>query len=119
MAGFTPLASVEIMPQAVETYEYNFIHKKGFKEKVHTRDIREESVKQELVDAVKDKNHHRYGRNDNPYHRLCIRYRIKAVCINQKIQAGSVYQNHKHQKNHFNRGKDMLTLLVVGTADEH
>ena len=55
MAGFTPVASVEIMPQAVETYEYNFIHKKGFKEKVHTRDIREEIVKQELVDAVKDK----------------------------------------------------------------
>ena len=55
MAGFTPVASVEIMPQAVETYEYNFIIKKGFKEKVHTRDIREESVKQELVSAVKDK----------------------------------------------------------------
>lgn len=55
MAGFTPLASVEIMPQAVETYEYNFIVKKKFDEKVHTRDIREESVKQELVDAVKDK----------------------------------------------------------------
>ena len=55
MAGFTPLASVEIMPQAVETYEYNFILKKKFNEKVHTRDIREEAVKQELVDAVKDK----------------------------------------------------------------
>ena len=55
MAGFTPLASVEIMPQAVETYEYNFIIKKKFNEKVHTRDIREETVKQELVDAVKDK----------------------------------------------------------------
>ena len=55
MAGFTPLASVEIMPQAVETYEYNFIVKKKFDEKVHTRDIREENVKQELVDAVKDK----------------------------------------------------------------
>lgn len=54
MAGFTPVASVEIMPQAVETYEYNFIKKKHFKEKVHTRDIREESVKQELVEAVKD-----------------------------------------------------------------
>lgn len=55
MAGFTPIASVEIMPEAVATYEYNFIEKKGFKEKVHTRDIREESVKQELVDAIKDK----------------------------------------------------------------
>lgn len=55
MAGFTPLASVEIMPQAVETYEYNFIKKKKFDEKVHTRDIREEAVKQELVDAVKNK----------------------------------------------------------------
>lgn len=55
MAGFTPLASVEIMPQAVETYEYNFIDNKKFNERVHTRDIREESVKQELVDAVKNK----------------------------------------------------------------
>ena len=33
MAGFTPIASVEIMPQAVETYEYNFINKKHFKER--------------------------------------------------------------------------------------
>lgn len=29
MAGFNPVASVEIMPQAVETYEYNFIEKKA------------------------------------------------------------------------------------------
>ena len=55
MAGFTPLASVEILPSAVATYEYNFIQKKKFNEKVHTRDIRQEEVKQELVDAVKDK----------------------------------------------------------------
>lgn len=33
MAGFTPLASVEIMPQAVETYEYNFIKQKSLKKK--------------------------------------------------------------------------------------
>lgn len=56
MAGFTPLASVEILPCAVATYEYNFIQKKKFNEKVHTRDIREEEVKQELVDAVKGKH---------------------------------------------------------------
>lgn len=58
MAGFTPVGSVEIMPEAVETYEYNFIQQKGFKEKVHTRDIREASVKQELYDSVSDKHIH-------------------------------------------------------------
>ena len=26
MAGFTPIASVEIMPEAVETYKYNFVY---------------------------------------------------------------------------------------------
>ena len=30
MAGFTPIASVEIMPEAVETYKYNFVDKKQF-----------------------------------------------------------------------------------------
>lgn len=55
MAGFTPLASVEILPSAVETYEHNFIERKHFKEKVHTRDIRQEEVKQEIVEAVKGK----------------------------------------------------------------
>ena len=55
MAGYTPLASVEILPSAVSTYEYNFIEKKGFEEKIHTRDIREEAVKEEIVNAVKNK----------------------------------------------------------------
>ncbi len=59
MAGFTPVASVEIMPEAVETYKYNFIEQKGFKEEqVHTRDIREQDVKNELYDSVKDKHIH-------------------------------------------------------------
>lgn len=48
MAGFTPVASVEIMPEAVETYKYNFVDQKGFKEDVETRDIRSEEVKQAL-----------------------------------------------------------------------
>ena len=52
MAGFTPLASVEIMPQAIETYEYNFILKKGFKEKIEARDIRSTNVKKDLYDSV-------------------------------------------------------------------
>lgn len=34
MAGFNPVASVEIMPQAVETYEYNFIEKKALMKKL-------------------------------------------------------------------------------------
>lgn len=52
MAGFTPVASVEIMPQAVKTYEYNFVNKKGFDEKVETRDIRTEKVKNELYKTI-------------------------------------------------------------------
>lgn len=54
MAGFTPVASVEIMPQAVETYRYNFIDKRGFKERVETRDIRENEIKKELYNSVKN-----------------------------------------------------------------
>lgn len=52
MAGFTPVASVEIMPEAVETYKYNFVNKKGFKETVETRDIRTKEVKEELYNTI-------------------------------------------------------------------
>lgn len=52
MAGFTPIASVEIMPEAVETYKYNFVNKKEFNEKVETRDIRNEKVKEELYKTI-------------------------------------------------------------------
>ena len=55
MAGLIPAASVEIMPQAVATYERNFIKGKGFKEKVETRDIREQSVKDKLYKSVSNK----------------------------------------------------------------
>lgn len=55
MAGFNPIASVEIMPEAVETYKYNFIQKKGFDESVETRDIRKQEVKDNLYASVKDK----------------------------------------------------------------
>ncbi len=54
MAGFNPIASVEIMPEAVETYKYNFIEKKKFKETVETRDIRSKEVKEKLYDTVKN-----------------------------------------------------------------
>lgn len=54
MAGFTPVASVEIMPEAVETYSYNFIKRKGFKESVESRDIREQKTKNSVYDSVKD-----------------------------------------------------------------
>ena len=53
MAGFTPIASVEIMKEAVETYKYNFVSNKGFKEFVETRDIREQSIKDDLYKLVK------------------------------------------------------------------
>lgn len=58
MAGFTPVASVEIMPEAVETYKYNFSERKGFDKNVQTRDIRESAVKQELYDSIADKHIH-------------------------------------------------------------
>lgn len=58
MAGFTPIASVEIMPEAVATYKYNFVEQKGFNENVQTRDIRNSIVKKELYDSVADKHIH-------------------------------------------------------------
>jgi len=58
MAGMMPVGSVEIMPQAVDTYKSNFSKIKGFKENVSDRDIREEKIKQDLVDSVKDKHVH-------------------------------------------------------------
>lgn len=54
MAGYTPVGSVEIMEQAVATYKYNFVDKKGFKENVETRDIREKNVKNDLYKSVEN-----------------------------------------------------------------
>ena len=56
MAGLNPVASVEIMPQAVATYEKNFIQNKKFDEKVETRDIREQEVKNKLYESVAGKH---------------------------------------------------------------
>ena len=58
MAGFTPVGSVEIMPEAVETYRYNFGVQKGFEENVETRDIREQTVKDDLYKSVENKHIH-------------------------------------------------------------
>ena len=58
MAGFTPVASVEIMPEAVETYKFNFVKSKHFKEDVETRDIRTEEAKQALYDSIGDRHIH-------------------------------------------------------------
>lgn len=58
MAGFTPIASIEIMKQAVVTYKYNFIDVKGFDEEVETRDIREPEVKNSLYENIGDKHIH-------------------------------------------------------------
>lgn len=52
MAGYTPIASVEINQFAVQTYSHNFVDKRGFNEFIQTRDIREDVVKQELYDIV-------------------------------------------------------------------
>lgn len=56
MAGYTPIASVEINPFAVQTYSHNFVEKRGFNEFIQTRDIRENIVKQELYDIVGDRD---------------------------------------------------------------
>lgn len=58
MAGFIPAGSVEIMPEAVDTYKYNFVECKGFNENVETRDIRTDYVKKKLYESVKDKHIH-------------------------------------------------------------
>lgn len=58
MAGFNPVGSVEIMPQAVETYKYNFSKINGFKENVTDKDIRDENIKNNLIESVKDKHIH-------------------------------------------------------------
>ncbi|MDO5564180.1 MAG: DNA cytosine methyltransferase [Eubacteriales bacterium] len=58
MAGMRPVGSVEIMPQAVETYKYNFSKIKGFDENVNDRDIRDSKIKKELIDSVKGKHIH-------------------------------------------------------------
>ncbi|WP_215743943.1 DNA cytosine methyltransferase [Mesomycoplasma hyorhinis] len=54
MAGFEPIASVEIMPDAVETYVYNFQNRKKKEELIETRDIRDVKVKEELYNKFKD-----------------------------------------------------------------
>ncbi len=56
MAGWNPIGSVEIMEQAVATYKYNFVDKKGFEENVESRDIRDANVKRHLYDSVWGKN---------------------------------------------------------------
>lgn len=58
MSGMMPVGSAEIMSQAVETYKYNFSKINGFDENVEVRDIREDAVKKELIDSVKDKHIH-------------------------------------------------------------
>lgn len=55
MAGFKPLASVEIMPQAVETYKNNFSIKKGFNDPVEAEDIRKSKTKEKLYNDIKGK----------------------------------------------------------------
>lgn len=58
MAGFTPVGSVEIMPEAIETYKYNFVDQKGFSENVETKDIKAVEVKEELYNSVVNKQVH-------------------------------------------------------------
>lgn len=55
MAGYTPIANVEIMKETVESYKYNFVDNKKFKENVETRDIRQQTIKEELYKSIKNK----------------------------------------------------------------
>lgn len=55
MAGYTPIGSVEIMEQAISTYKYNFVDKKGFNENIEARDIRDRKVKEQLYQSVSNK----------------------------------------------------------------
>lgn len=58
MAGFTPVANIEIMPEAVLTYKKNFSRLKGFNKNIVTQDIKEKIVKERLIDSIKDKHIH-------------------------------------------------------------
>lgn len=49
MAGMKPVGSVEIMPQAVETYKYNFYGIDKLSETSEACDIRDEEVKRRLI----------------------------------------------------------------------
>ena len=55
MAGFNPIATVEIMKSAVDTYKYNFIENQKFSEEVESRDITKKEVKENLFKLVEDK----------------------------------------------------------------
>ena len=55
MAGYTPIASIEIMKEAIATYKYNFIEHKKFNEVVESRDIREKKVKIDLYKYLDNK----------------------------------------------------------------
>ena len=58
MAGFKPIASVEIMPEAIETYKHNFARFTFDENNIHSQDIREKVVKQNLYNSVRDKHVH-------------------------------------------------------------
>ncbi|HHX70266.1 MAG TPA: DNA cytosine methyltransferase [Gallicola sp.] len=53
MAGFNPIANVEMMPEAVETFKYNFKDIKGFAGRIESRDITEQTTKEGLYEEVK------------------------------------------------------------------
>ena len=54
MAGLKPIESVEIMPDAVETYKYNF--SKITNENIAPKDIRLDSVKENIINSHKNKH---------------------------------------------------------------
>lgn len=56
MAGFTPIASAEILDSAIDTYKYNICTKLGTRQHFMVRDIRDLNAKNNLINYAK--NHH-------------------------------------------------------------
>jgi DNA (cytosine-5)-methyltransferase 1 len=58
MAGFKPISSVEIMPEAIDTYKYNFEKFSFKKENLVSKDIRDPEIKESLYKSVLGKRVH-------------------------------------------------------------
>lgn len=58
MAGFTPIASAEILDSAIDTYKHNICTKLGTKQHFMVRDIRDLNAKKNLINYAKDYHIH-------------------------------------------------------------
>ncbi len=58
MAGFNPVSYVEIMPDAVETYKYNFNKQKKLVSEIDSQDICDEKVRNNLINSLNNTHIH-------------------------------------------------------------